>query len=120
MHGAGRLGNKLFIYGSSMGIAKRNNRQVTFGKSMLVLKEIFPKLEINVRHEGKIHKPVLLKEFHALDVDEKFLELPNKNVTSGHNFLQSFRYFEDIKSDLFRNLSYINPSIESKINDFLN
>ena len=119
LHGKGRLGNQLFTYASSIGIAKRNNRQVIFGGNMLMLKEIFPKLEINLRHEGKIHKPILLKEFHALDVDEKFFELPNENVTV-YNFLQSFRYFEDIKSDLFRNLSYINSFIESKVLGFIN
>ena len=119
MNGLGRFGNQLFTYASSLGIAKRNNRQAVFGQNMLMLKEIFPKLKIDLGHKGEIHKSILLKEFHALDVDVRFFKLPNKNVTM-YNFLQSFRYFEDIKSDLFRNLSYVNSFTESKVHGFIN
>ena len=119
VNGKGRFENKLFIYASSMGIAKRNNRQVTFGENMLMLKEIFPKLEINLPIEGNIHKPILMQEFHALYVNERLFELPSKNVTKD-NYLQSFRYLEDISSDLFRNLSYISSFIEYKVHGFLN
>ena len=114
-----RFGNKFFNCASSMGIAKRNNRQVACGENMLMLKEIFTKLKINLQHEEKIYKPIHLKDFHGLDVDERFFKLPNKNVTM-KNLLQNFEYFEDIKSDLFSQLSYINSSIESTVQGFIN
>ena len=104
-----------------MGIAERNNRQLLFedNRSMSMLLDVFPKLEINLRHEKKIQEPIHLNEVRGLDVDERFFKLPNKSVKIG-NYLQSFRYFENISSDLLSELSEINSSVESKVDDFIN
>ena len=113
----GRLGNLLFQYASTSGIANHNVRFAFFDKSMLTLKNIFPRITVNV-------VPIdiswtVVKERTLWDFDKRFFHLPKKNVTI-KGCLQSFRYFEDISKSLLKNIfSYFHPKLLSKANNFI-
>ena len=102
----GRLGNLLFQYASTLGIANLNKRFAFFDERMLELKNTFPRITINVA--PKDIPMSIVKEKGLWDFDSTLFNLPKKTV-SITGFLQSFRYFEDISRNLINSIfsSYI-------------
>ena len=114
----GRLGNFLFQYASTMGIANYTNRVAIFGKELIPLMRIFPKMKLNTQeHFSPVWPPV--KENSAWNLDEKLFNLEKSNITL-KGFLLSFRYFENISTWLYKDiLSHMNEALVSKAEHFV-
>ena len=114
----GRLGNFLFQYASTMGIANYTNRVAIFGKELIPLMRIFPKMKLNTQeHFSPVWPPV--KENSAWNFDEKLFNLEKSNITL-KGFLLSFRYFENISTWLYKDiLSHMNEALVSKAEHFV-
>ena len=102
MPSRGRLGNLLFQYSATIGIANYTNRKAVFDKEMLSLTNIFPQLKVNV-----VNKPPKswkkITERAVWDFDEKFFNLPMENVTID-GYVSSFRYFEKLLPWFYRDV----------------
>ena len=114
----GRFGNILFQYASTMDIANYTNRVAIFGKELMPLTSVFPKIKLNgVGYSSAEWHQV--KETSPCDFDEKLLTLEKTNITL-KGFLLSFRYFENISTRLYKDiLSYMNDTLVSKAGHFI-
>ena len=104
-----RTGNNLFQYVSALGIAHHNNRSVVFNPKMIILRQIFPKIEVNCLNDTPKWK--ILREKATNKFDPRFFNLPQENIRI-KKFFQSYKYFEDIFEDIYnKTLSYFDESL---------
>ena len=113
----GGLGNRLFGYISTLGIAMHNNRSVVFGPSAHLIKEVFPRIEPNIRNSNPEWKALGEANLHILDT--KMFNLPMVNMTIG-TYLKCFRYFKDVFGQLYKDmLSQLDDHLLRHRNDFV-
>ncbi|CAH1785857.1 unnamed protein product [Owenia fusiformis] len=112
----GHLGNRLFMFASGYGIAKANN--MTFIIAQNIILRAYFKLTIPF---VKQPRPGALfpQQVHGGDgkFSEKLLHLkPQHTEVSG--YLQSFKYFHRYKDELFKELTFVQSTLDY-VKDFL-
>ena len=118
--GTGRLGNILFNFASSTGIAHHTNRHLVISPSILKrLKKLLPSLKGNTKHPSPVRNWTHFKEYAMQKFEKKFYNLPEKNITLW-GYLQSFKYFENISNDILTEFSKINPIFLQKVDEYKN
>ena len=116
--GPGRLGNWLFGYASASAIARQSKRTLLCKERSKPLKDLLPNLDLNIQEPSDWASWVRMEETHGLQFNEKFFNLPPVNVTIGRYF-QSFKYFENISTDIFKAFSDFNPLLVQKVKAFI-
>ena len=116
--GPGRLGNWLFGYASTSAIAHQSNRTLLCREKLQPLKDLLPNLDLTIHQPSDWASWVRMEETPGLQFDEKFLNLPKVNVTIGRYF-QSFKYFENISTEIFKAFSDFNPILVQKVKTFI-
>ena len=105
-------------YASASAIAQHSNRQLLCKERLKPLKDLLPNLNLNVQEPKDWTTWVRIEETYGLQFNEKFLNLPPVNVTIGRYF-QSFKYFENISAQIFREFSDFNPLLVQKVETFI-
>ena len=113
----GRLGNQLFGYTSTFGIAHHSNRQFAYKSDLKRLNHLLPNLNLNKTALTSWIKWTKRQEKKMLYFDERFFNLPETNVTIG-GYLQSFKYFENVSEEIFKTYSDINQQLLEKVKSF--
>ncbi|XP_041355995.1 galactoside alpha-(1,2)-fucosyltransferase 2-like [Gigantopelta aegis] len=103
----GRMGNWMFQYASLLGIAAKNDRRPFVPLSNPLLKHF--KLSFVESHNKKPNWVTLSEQCYAC-YDSKMEKLPKKNISLS-KYLQSWRYFEDIRELVRREFTF-KPSID--------
>ncbi|XP_041374267.1 galactoside 2-alpha-L-fucosyltransferase SEC1-like [Gigantopelta aegis] len=112
----GRLGNQLFTYASSYGIAKDKNMTMVTAKDRM-LNHIFMLDAVEV-DEGVCAKFKLLEPHACCIYDKIFLNsIADTNYKLG-NYLQSWKYFQNHVAAIRRQFRFIKP-IMNKTQTFL-
>ena len=113
----GGIGNKMFKYVSAVSIAHHNNRHVVFNRGMNTLKEIFPKIKLNILN----YRPKWEGFFERRHFTFKpeFFNLSKENLIIGKN-LFSFKYFQHNFGYIYnKTLSYFNTNLLNKAKGFV-
>ena len=113
----GRLGNRLFGFASAYGIAQISKRQLVFNSHLKMLNYLLPNLDLNKTAPVTWDQWMRIDEVHGRYYDEKFIHLPQTNVTIG-GYLQSFKYFQHVSEEIFQIYSNINPQLLEKVESF--
>ena len=113
----GRLGNLLFGFASTFGIAHHCNRQFAYKADLKRLNHLLPNLNLNKTAPTSWIKWTKMQEKKMLYFDERFFNLPETNVTIG-GYLQSFKYFENVSEEIFKTYSDINQQLLEKVKSF--
>ena len=117
MRTRGRLGNLLFQYAATIAIVNYTKRKALFGKKMLYLTNIFPKLTVNVIERVPRWRKV--KEKAVWDFDENLFHLPNENIKI-EGYVSSFRYFERMLPWFYTDLlAHFNNTLSTKADHFI-
>ena len=88
----GRMGNLLFGFASTFGIAHHSNRKMAYRADLKRLNHLLPNLNLNKTAPTSWNKWTKRQEKWMLYFDERFFNLPETNVTIG-GYLQSFKVF---------------------------
>ena len=105
----GRQGNLLFGYASALGIARANNRSISFTSKFLGLKKLLPTLFLNTKNI-LVNDWERIAEKHSNVFDKIFVNLPQTNLIID-GYLQSYKYFENISEEIFGTFSKFNPTL---------
>ena len=100
----GALGNKLFRYASMYGIARRSNRTVKLFPDDSLWK-VFVGIDAGVQIECN-HNYTTLWEKHPHKFSPELMELPVEPDVAICCYLKSWKYFEDYKTELKRQLVF--------------
>ena len=95
----GRLGNIIFGYASTTGIASYNKRCVTFTQRDSILKQIFPKIKMNIQKSPSNWTSKHEKKIGIFD--KSLFDLPQENIIL-KGYLQSFKYYSAINEHLYK------------------
>ncbi|XP_076115257.1 galactoside alpha-(1,2)-fucosyltransferase 2-like isoform X2 [Mytilus galloprovincialis] len=98
---SGRIGNKLFIYASSYGIARSKGMEVVINTNCELLK--YFTLYADVRKDTSIcdsQNIKTLKEEHSAVYDKRILDFNNTQNVRLLQYLQSYLYFDQYKEEL--------------------
>ena len=106
----GRLGNCLFFFASASGIAHHTNKTLICNWCLSKLIHLLPKLERKYRAPEIDKNFTFRTEKLMIKFDKDLLNLPKGNAQL-HGYLQSFKYFENIREIIFKSYSKINPEI---------
>ncbi|KAL3883446.1 hypothetical protein ACJMK2_029707 [Sinanodonta woodiana] len=105
----GRLGNQLFQYASIYGIAMMNNLSVMTHKSCVTTK-YFRIRNSTLAHDGSACSSFkVLSEKMPRVFNESFFTLPKNINIFLVGYLQSWKYFQNIKDSLLEQLRFIEP-----------
>lgn len=116
--GFGRLGNQMFRYASSYGIARHNNRRLVLPSSRHELRAIFLlagdslvcSAEVGVNVSDGTWQSVGGGSYGGAVYDDSLLHLPPSHNIILHGYLLSWRYFSAFVDDLREHFLF-RPSI---------
>ena len=116
--GPGRLGNWLFGYTSASAIVRQSNKTLLCKERLKPLKHLLPNLDLDIHEPTDWTSWDRMEETHGLQFNEKFFNFPPVYVTIGCYF-QSFKYFENISTEIFKAVSDFNPILVKKVKTFI-
>ena len=110
-HKQARLGNKIFMYASTFGLAQQYNHTVVADDNFLSVKRIFPNIFIN---SNITSKSTITTHKHAV---YKHLRLPQEDVCI-KGYLQTWVYFRNYQDKLRHHLA-INKTVQDNVTENL-
>lgn len=114
----GRAGNQMFQYASLIGIARANNRTPV----LLETTELWNLFDLptNTAYMGSRGNYIEIKEEHAAVYSNKFTNIAKgKTDVYLQRYLQSWRYFENIKAELLQRHYKLKESLKQKALPFV-
>ena len=103
----GRVGNQLFLFASSYGIARSKGMKVIINYNCQLFK-VF-NLKVDIRQDTSIcnsPKVKILKEAHSAVFDKRLTEFPNTSEVRLTLYLQSYLYFDKYSNELRKQFTF--------------